>query len=46
MPILADAAALTGMLDAYARDPMGGGKPLSAHTRNTSPQNWRSGPMP
>jgi GNAT superfamily N-acetyltransferase len=30
---LADAAALVDMLDAYARDPMGGGKPLSAHTR-------------
>jgi GNAT superfamily N-acetyltransferase len=29
----ADAAALTGLLDVYARDPMGGGKPLSAHTR-------------
>ena len=25
----ADAAALVDMLDAYARDPMGGGKPLS-----------------
>ncbi|KCZ48150.1 hypothetical protein HY17_17825 [Hyphomonas sp. CY54-11-8] len=30
----ADAAALVDMLDAYARDPMGGGKPLSAHTRD------------
>lgn len=28
-----DAAALTGLLDVYARDPMGGGKPLSAYTR-------------
>nr|WP_321439694.1 GNAT family N-acetyltransferase [uncultured Hyphomonas sp.] len=28
-----DAAALTGLLDVYARDPMGGGKPLSAHTQ-------------
>ncbi len=29
----AHAAAITGLLDAYAQDPMGGGKPLSAHAR-------------
>ncbi|MDT8992181.1 GNAT family N-acetyltransferase [Curvibacter sp. APW13] len=28
-----DANALVAMLDAYARDPMGGGEPLSAHAR-------------
>ncbi|MDF1483803.1 N-acetyltransferase [Ramlibacter sp. H39-3-26] len=29
----ADAAALVELLDAYARDPMGGGEPLSAYAR-------------
>ncbi|WP_337925442.1 GNAT family N-acetyltransferase [Croceicoccus gelatinilyticus] len=29
----ADAAALVALLDAYARDPMGGGEPLSAKSR-------------
>lgn len=29
----ADTAAMINLLDLYARDPMGGGKPLSAHTR-------------
>ncbi|MET0186156.1 MAG: GNAT family N-acetyltransferase, partial [Achromobacter sp.] len=28
-----DAAEVVDLLDAYARDPMGGGAPLSAHTR-------------
>jgi len=28
-----DGAALVGLLDAYARDPMGGGAPLSDHAR-------------
>lgn len=31
----ADAAALVALLDAYARDPMGGGEPLSQETRDT-----------
>lgn len=31
----AEGAALVALLDAYARDPMGGGEPLSDATRNT-----------
>ncbi|WAT17143.1 GNAT family N-acetyltransferase [Aurantiacibacter sp. MUD11] len=31
----ADAAALVSLLDAYARDPMGGGEPLADDTRQT-----------
>ncbi|APE27461.1 GNAT family N-acetyltransferase [Aurantiacibacter gangjinensis] len=31
----ADGAAIVGLLDAYARDPMGGGEPLADTTRDT-----------
>lgn len=33
----AHARALVDLLDAYAQDPMGGGEPLSAHTRRRLP---------
>jgi len=33
-----DCAAVTGLLDDYARDPMGGGTPLSQHAHENLPQ--------
>jgi ribosomal protein S18 acetylase RimI-like enzyme len=41
----ADAAALVNLLDVYARDPMGGGKPLKDTTRNNLPAELAARPF-